>query len=165
MARKVYFSFHYDRDIIRVSRVRNSDVLKSNYERTKFLDHADWESIRRSGSTAIKNWIDNQFIGSTVTCVLIGRETTNREWVDYEIEQSILRKNAILGIYIHNMKDFSGNTDMPGFNPLAKHKIASYDLDDIAPTYDWELNDGYKNIGSWIEIAINNFKRINHFRG
>jgi hypothetical protein len=46
---------------------------------------------------------------------------------------------------------------MPGFNPLAKHKIASYDLDDIAPTYDWELNDGYKNIGSWIEIAINNF--------
>ena len=165
MARKVYFSFHYDRDVVRVSRIRNSNVVASNYDRTTFLDHADWESIKKQGDSAIKNWIDNQLIGSTVTCVLIGRLTDTRRWVHYEIEQSILRKNAILAVYVHNMKDFGGNTDGPGFNPLAKHKVGNRDLDLIAPAYDWELHDGYKNFGLWIDEAVTNFRKIDHFRG
>jgi hypothetical protein len=129
------------------------------------LDHASWESLKKSGDIAIKKWIDDQLIGSTVTCLLIGRETDTRKWVHYEIEQSILRKNAILGVYIHNMKDFNGNTDIPGFNPLAKHKVGNKNLDDIAPLHDWELHDGYKNFGLWIDEAVNNFKKIDHFRG
>lgn len=165
MARKVYFSFHYDRDVVRVSRIRNSNVVTASYDRSTFLDHADWESIKKSGDNAIKNWIDNQLIGSTVTCLLIGRETDTRKWVHYEIEQSIQRENAMLGIYVHNMKDFSGNSDLPGFNPLAKYKVGGRDLDLIAPLYDWELNDGYRNFGYWIEEAVNKFKQINHFRG
>ena len=165
MARKVFFSFHYQRDIISVSRVRNSNVVSAHYDRSAFLDHADWESIERSGEGAIKKWIDGQLIGSTVTCVLIGRETDTRKWVHYEIEQSIVRKNAILGIYIHNMKDFNGYTDMPGFNPIAKHKVAVRDLDDIAPLYDWELHNGYQNFATWIDQAVLNFTKINHFRG
>jgi len=165
MVRKVYFSFHYDRDVVRVSRIRNSNVVTSNYNRTPFLDHADWESIKRRGDSAIRSWIDDQLIGSTVTCVLVGRETDTRKWVHYEIEQSIVRKNAILGVYVHNMKDFNGNTDFPGFNPLAKHKVGYRDLDMIAPIYDWELNDGYRNFGNWIEEAVTRFKQIDHFRG
>lgn len=165
MARKVFFSFHYERDVVRVSRVRNSNVVTSNYNKSVFLDHADWESIQRSGDYAIQKWINEQLIGSTVTCVLIGKETDSRKWVHYEIEQSILRKNAILGVYVHNMKNFSGNTDLPGFNPLARHKVVNKDLDLVAPVYDWELHDGYKNFGLWIEEAVNNFRKINHFRG
>ncbi|OQP63359.1 hypothetical protein A3860_23710 [Niastella vici] len=165
MTRKVFFSFHYKRDIVRVSRIRNSGIVTSNYEKSSFLDHADWESIQRKGSSAIKDWIDSQLIGSTVTCVLIGSETNDREWVHYEIEQSVLRKNAVLGVYVHNMKDFNGNVDRPGFNPLAKHKINGYDLQLIAPVYDWELHDGYRSFGGWIDQAVSKFKHIGHFRG
>ena len=39
--------------------------------------------------------------------VLIGAETANRPWVKYEIEQSIARKNGLLGIYIHRLKDLN----------------------------------------------------------
>jgi hypothetical protein len=63
------------------------------------------------------------------------------------------------------MKDFNGNTDMPGFSPLTKHKVTNKDLDDIAPLHDWELHDGYKNFSSWIDEAVINFQKINHFRG
>jgi hypothetical protein len=165
MARKVYFSFHYERDVVRVSRVRNSNVVSSNYQPSAFLDHADWESIQKGGDVEIKKWIDNQLNGSTVTCVLIGRFTDTRKWVHYEIQQSILRKNALLSVFIHNMQDFNGNTDGPGFNPMRNYKIGNSDLELIAPAYDWDLNDGYKNFGLWIDEAVTSFKKINHFRG
>jgi hypothetical protein len=35
---------------------------------------------------------------TSVTVVLIGTETANRPWVKYEIEQSIARKNGLLGV-------------------------------------------------------------------
>jgi hypothetical protein len=165
MTRKVFFSFHYARDAWRVSQVRNSNVVASTVQRTQFLDHASWQSIERSGEAAIKRWIDSQMEGSTVTCILIGRMTNERQWVHYEIERSIERKNAILGIYIHNLRNQYGEVDLPGFNPMARHKIRGKDLDLIAPVYDWDLNRGYANFGNWIEAAIDAFKAINHFRG
>ena len=165
MARKIFFSFHYQRDAWRVSIVRNSNVVKSNYDRTTYLDHADWQSIERSGDVAIKNWIDNQLVGSTVTCILIGNETDSRKWVHYEIEKSIERQHAILGVYINNIKNQFGLTDVGGINPLSKHRIGWNALTSIAPTYDWVNNNGYLNFSSWIEEAVKNFQRINHFRG
>jgi len=99
MVRKVFFSFHYDRDVFRVSQVRNSNVVTSQYRSSQFLDHADWENVKKQGDAVIKRWIDSQLDGSTVTCVLIGNQTHTRPWVKYEIEKSIERKNALLGIY------------------------------------------------------------------
>jgi hypothetical protein len=165
MARKIFFSFHYKRDSWRVSVVRNSNVVSSNYDKTRFLDHADWQSIERQGDNAIKNWIDNQLMGSTVTCVLIGTETNSRKWVHYEIEKSIVRKNAILGVFIHYIKNKDGLMDYLGVNPLSKYRINGRELISIAPTYDWVNNNGYINLSSWIEQAVKSFESINHFRG
>lgn len=165
MARKIFFSFHYDHDAWRVSIVRNSNIVTNNFNRSTYLDHADWQSILKTGPTAIQRWIDNQLEGSTVTCVLIGAETNSRPWVDYEIKKSIERKNAILGIYIHNIKNQYGVTDYQGNNPFYKHRFGWDELNSLAPTYDWLLNDGYNNFNRWIEQAVNNFKSINHFRG
>lgn len=165
MARKIFFSFHYQRDAWRVSIVRNSNVVSANYDKTPFMDHADWQSIERSGEAAIRRWIDGQLIGSTVTCVLIGSETDSRKWVHYEIEKSIERQHAILGIYINNIKNQYGLTDSAGMNPLSKHSIGWTPLTSIAPTYDWVYNNGYANFGSWIDEAVRNFQPINHFRG
>lgn len=165
MPRKVFFSFHYERDVWRVSQVRNSNVVSNGYTQTPFLDHADWEAIRRRGNTAIKNWIDDQMEGSTITCVLIGRETNSREWVHYEIRKSIERKNAILGIYIHNVKNSRGEADFLGTNPFNTYQVNSKNLSLIAPTFDWVNQNGYLNFGDWIEKAVGSFKEINWFRG
>ena len=60
MARKVFFSFHYERDNWRASVVRNSDVTKKSVQEAGFIDAADWENVKKGGDAAIKRWIDNQ---------------------------------------------------------------------------------------------------------
>jgi len=82
MARRVFFSFHYQDDIWRVSQIRNSRVTK-DWEANTFLDAASWESVRRKGEPAVKSWIDRQLDGTGVTVVLIGTQTADRRYVQY----------------------------------------------------------------------------------
>ena len=105
MARRVFFSFHYDRDIFRVSQVRNSGVVTSKYQESGFIDHASWESLKKQGDEAIKRWINGQLDGASVTVVLIGAETYGRQWVGYEIQRSIEQGKGMLGIYINRLID------------------------------------------------------------
>jgi len=42
MARRVFFSFHYEKDIWRASQVRNSWVMKPDREAAGFWDAASW---------------------------------------------------------------------------------------------------------------------------
>jgi hypothetical protein len=142
LARKVFFSFHYDRDSWRVSQVRNCNVV-SGYDKNPFYDKAKWEQIKRQGDAAIKRWIDGQMKGTSVTVVLIGRDTSKRRWVGYEIEQSIALGKGLLGIDISKIKDRLGQTDEAGLNPLPR----GYTY------YAWNRDDGRANLSRWIEAA------------
>jgi len=57
--------------------------------------------------------------GTSVTAVLIGKETYNRDWVEYEIKKSWKEGNGIVGIRVHNLEDKDGRTDSRGKNPLS----------------------------------------------
>lgn len=156
MPRKVFFSFHYDRDVVRVSQVRNCNVVTSAFTQDAFLDAAAWETVKRGGETAIKKWIDSQMEGTSVTVVLIGKETSQRKYVKYEIEQSWNKGNGVIGIYIHNAKNFAGLTDTKGANPFEDFNMknnASEKLSNRIKTYDWINDNGRQNIGNWIEQA------------
>ena len=142
MARKVFFSFHYERDAWRVAQVRNSNVV-SDYDKNPFYDKADWEAIKHRGDRAVRNWIDEQLRGTSVTVVLIGEETSTRRWVTYEIEQSVEREKGLLGIDISKIANSRGETDETGTNPLP----AGY------PIYRWNRDNGRENLGRWIEEA------------
>ena len=117
MPRRVFFSFHYDADIWRVSQIRNSRLTK-DWESNTFLDKASWESVKRKGDAAVMAWIDREISGTGVTIVLIGTHTSERRFVKYEIEQSYKRGNGLLGIYIHGMKHHDRKTTRKGRNPL-----------------------------------------------
>ena len=157
MVRRVFFSFHYERDIWRVSQVRNSWVTKPDIEEAGYIDAAGWESIEKQGEEAIKRWIMTQLDGTSVTVVLIGTETSKRQWVGYEIDQSHRKGNGMLGIYIHNVKDQKSLTDTKGSNPFDNWYIEQNGqktyLSQLYPTYDWVSDNGYDNIGDWIEQA------------
>jgi len=157
MARRVFFSFHYERDVWRASQVRNSWVTKPNREFAGFMDAASWEQVKKQGKEAIKKWIGDQLSGTSVTVVLIGAETSTREWVQYEIKASYERGNGMLGIYIHNIKDANQKTDTPGnstFGEIGKDLNGnSVYFWQVYPTYDWVLDDGYNNLGDWVEKA------------
>ena len=157
MARRVFFSFHYDRDIRRVVQVRNSWIVRAGNETQPFIDKAEWESIKRTGTQAIEKWIDKQLSGTSVTVVLIGAETFDREWVKHEIKRSYELGKGMLGIYIHNVKDPQNGTDTKGKNPFdnwsVKKNGRDVPLSEFYKTYDWVRDDGYSNFASWIEAA------------
>jgi hypothetical protein len=155
MARKVFFSFHYERDAWRAGQVRNSNVVAES-DRHGFIDAVDWEAIERQGEQAIKNWIASQLNDTSATVVLIGAKTSERDWVAHEIVESWNRGNGIVGVYIHNMKDQYSQTDLKGTNPLDKVTLKSSGaaLSSICRTYDWVADDGRRNMGAWIEAAV-----------
>ncbi len=157
MARRVFFSFHYERDIWRASQVRNSWVTKPDREAAGFWDAAAWEEVKKKGDAAIKKWIDDQLTGTSVTVVLIGTETSNRDCVKYELEQSWKKGNGILGIYIHQMKDKDSKTETIGSNSFGSIFTSPNDdkkyFFERFPTYDWVDDDGSNNFGDWVEKA------------
>jgi hypothetical protein len=146
MARRVFFSFHYQRDLWRVNVVRNSGAIEG-ISAAGFHDASLWEETKRKGDIAVKKLIDSGLNGTTVTVVLIGAETANRKYVSYEVEQSVVRRNGILGIRINDIKDKDGRTDPPGAVPAALTKIGS-------AVYTWE----YGKLGEWVEKA---YKSVN----
>ena len=139
MARRVFFSFDYD-DVFRANVVRNSNVIRG-IEKAGFIDAADREKIKNDGA-AIRNWINGQLKGTSVTAVLVGQNTCSSGWVKYEIKRSKEIGNGLLGIDISKIKDRNGNTtDRCGQIPNG------YDF------YLWFKEDGYQNLGDWIEQA------------
>jgi hypothetical protein len=154
MARKTFFSFHYERDAWRAANVRNSGVLSKDDE-YGFIDAADWEKIEREGDAAIKRWIQDQLKNTTATVVLIGAETATREWVLYEIRESWKRGNAIIGVRIHGIKDDESKTDSFGANPLDAVKFEDgKTFSTVCKTYDWVTDKGREHLGEWIEEAV-----------
>ena len=117
MAKRVFFSFHYQ-DVIdfRVNVVRNHKLTKEN--NSGYFDASIWENAKKTSDLALKRLINNEIQNTSVTCVLIGTETYNRRWVDYEIMKSISKGNKILGIHINGIKGKDKKTKTKGNNPL-----------------------------------------------
>lgn len=157
MARKVFFSFHYSRDIMRVSVVRNSWRFRPGHETQTFVDKAEWEQLKRIGTKAVENWIERQLVGTSVTVVLIGQDTASRKWVLHEIKRSHELGKGMLGIYIHRIKDPAKGTDIKGANPFAYWSVTrsgqTVPMSQLYPTYDWVGDDGYSNLTTWVERA------------
>jgi len=116
-----------------------------------------WEQVQKQGDEAIKRWINNALNGTSITVVLIGAETSTRRWVKYEISQSYNRGNGMLGIHIHNIKNSLQQTDTKGTNPFETLYItrngSKVYLSQMYPTYDWVYDNGYENLGKWVEQA------------
>lgn len=118
MAKTVFYSFHYDRDVHRVQLVRNINALEGQ----SLLNAQDWEAVRRRGRQAIENWIDDQMKYKRAVIVLVGRETAGREWVNYEINKAWKDRKPLLGVRIHGLASLRDGADRPGespFNPNA----------------------------------------------
>lgn len=157
MARRVFFSFHYENDINRSMTVRNSWVTQGK-EAAGFIDRAAFEQIKRQGDNAVLRWIDSQLEGTSVTVVLIGSETLSRPFVQYEICQSLQRGNAVIGVLINGIRDMNTRTTSIKGNV---HTIIGYYndktpayFDDICDSvYVYSEQNGYANLGIWIESA------------
>lgn len=153
--RQVFFSFYYKEDAWRAGQIRNMGVVDGN---EPFSDN-DWEEVRRKGDDAIKKWINAQMEKRSCVIVLIGENTSDRKWVQYEIEQAYNKGKGLFGIYIHNLKNEKGFTSKQGKNPFDEIKFTNGDkLSTVIKCYNPPSDDTYnyisKNIENWIETAI-----------
>lgn len=155
MAKKqIFYSFHFDNDVMRVQQIRNIGVIEGNTP----VSVNEWETIKRGGETAIKNWIDTNMKYKSCLVVLVGTDTANRKWVKYEIEKAWNDGKGVLGIYIHNIKCPRTGTTYQGGNPFSSFNVSGVSLSSIVKCYNPSsfsaYNDIAQNIDSWIDEAI-----------
>lgn len=160
MVRRVFFSFHYE-DVasFRANVVRNSWVTKPNQESAGFFDASLWEQVKKEGNIAIKRLINKGLKNTSVTAVLAGSQTYTRPWVQYEILESFKKGNALLTIYIHNIRDKRGLTSAKGPNPLDYIFFRKDPINRIINLWQWKNNQweyydkvNYSNINYYIEF-------------
>ena len=118
MARTVFFSFHYQRDIWRVNQIRSIPNITGNAA-AGFKDASLWEESKKKGDDVIKRMIDKALEGTSVTVVFIGAKTAGRKFINYEIQKSLDRGNGLVGMQIHHLKNHLGEIDVVGDIPKA----------------------------------------------
>ena len=119
MARRTFLSFHFTPDIWRVWNVRNSWVVRDNEQQADgFFDGSVFEASKRESPDSLKRFLREGLKNTSVTCVLAGKETSQRRWVRYEIVQSVLKGNGLLTVDINNVKNKAGETTIKGVDPL-----------------------------------------------
>ncbi len=152
--RQVFYSFHFDNDVMRVQQIRNIGTIEGNTPASV----NDWEKLKQKGDSAVENWIDENMKYRSCVIVLVGLETANRKWVKYEIKKAWNDKKALLGIYIHNIKCPRNGTCSQGANPFAKFNIGGKPLSSVVNCYNPNSYNAYNDIAdkidSWIEEAI-----------
>lgn len=156
MAKKpVFYSFHFDNDVMRVQQIQNIGALDGNSPASP----NEWERLKRTGNTAVKNWIDNNMRYKRCLLVLIGSQTANRPWVKYEIEKAWNDGKGVLGIYIHNLRCPRTGTCLKGANPFDQFTLSGGSrLSSVVSCYDPSPFAAYRdisaNIETWIDSAI-----------
>ena len=194
VARRTFFSFHYEADVTRAWVVRNSWVTKiaqGEREAAGFFDSSVFEAKERESVETLKTFLREGLRNSTVTCVLVGTQTALRRWVRYEIFRSFIRGNGLLAIRVHSILGLNKRQSASGANPFRNiafkvdgdkvrfkeymtsgwqlaRDVGSMRLSDVTyslggktnhsfstlfPIYDWISDDGYENLGAWIEGA------------
>lgn len=116
-----FYSFHFDNDIARVSQVRNMGAVEGD----QIVNDNSWEQIKRGGGDAIQKWIHSQMTATDVVIVLVGSQTSERHWVDYEIRRAWDTYKPLFGIRIHGLKNFAGQTSTVGSNPFDNVKLSN----------------------------------------
>lgn len=122
MARRVFFSFHHEADCWRVNQVRMANVV-GGFENAGFYDESEYDDLRTKGEAAIRAAIRKKLDRSSVTVVLVGAFTAFREWVQWEVNESVKRGNGLLAVYIHHLKDRNGLTTSWGLKPVVDDTI------------------------------------------
>lgn len=155
MKRQVFYSFHYGNDVRRVAQIRNIGAIEDN----KPVSENKWEEVKKSGSAAIEKWIDENMNNRSCVIVLVGAETANRKWVQYEIAKAWNEGRGLVGIYIHNIKDPVYGKGTKGANPFESFTFDDgTKLSSLVKCYNPNPSDAYNDIAAhlenWIEEAI-----------
>ncbi len=148
--RQIFYSFHFDKDVMRVQQIRNIGTIEGNTP----VSVNDWEQVKRGGTKAIENWIDQNMKYKNCVVVLIGEDTADREWVKYEIKKAWSDGRGLVGIYIHNLKCPRNGISRQGKNPFEQFTIGGRSMSSIVTCYNPSSYDSYGDIKNNLERLV-----------
>jgi hypothetical protein len=116
MTKQCFYSFHFKPDNWRAGTVRSIGVIEGNQP----ASDNEWESIVSGADKdqKIQNWISSQMKGRACAIVLVGTNTANRKWINYEIVKAWNDGIGVVGINIHGLRDCDELTCAQGANPF-----------------------------------------------
>jgi len=107
MARHVFFSFKYKPDVWRANSLRNQARLLG-VSSTGYWDDSIYERSLASNPEYIKQKIREGLENTSVTVILVTYITQKSNYVKYEYDKSIEKRNGILQLDVSDMKDQEG---------------------------------------------------------
>lgn len=151
--RQIFYSFHFDNDVMRVQQVRQMGVVEGNTP----VSPNTWEEVKRT-KASIEKWIDDNMKYKSCAIVLIGTETYKRPWVKYEIEKAWKDSKGLFGIHVHNLTCPNNGKCAKGPNPFDAITFKHGDKVVVPMVYDPKASDAYNdiaaNLSAWVEAAI-----------
>lgn len=142
--RKVFVSYHHvDQEAVNYFRTTYGSTLEvfGDKSLTKPFNSMDTEYVYRK----IR---ENHIHGSSVTIVVIGNETWKRKYVDWEINATIAKDHAVLGILL------PGITPTPYSDGISRRRIPQRLFDNH--------QSGYAHIIEWPSSARELTDAITH---
>jgi hypothetical protein len=103
MARHTFFSFHYNKDVMRAQVIKNAWVTQNRVD-SGFFDKSAFEKAKVESPQNLKRFLTGKLDGTSVTCVCVGAQTFARPWVRYEIIRSVQLGKGLLAIRLDNVK-------------------------------------------------------------
>lgn len=101
MARKIFISYQHKDQM----KAKGFNLLKWNKNvNVEFVGRHLLDPVDSKNEEYIKSKVSEQIKGTSVTVVLLGKETHESDWVKWEIERSLAKDNpnGILGIRLEN---------------------------------------------------------------
>jgi len=115
MAYRTFFSLDY-KYVWKVNQIKNMKNIRSA-SAAGFEDATLWEEAKMKGDQEVHRMIDEALQDTVVTVVCVTHETTDRKYLDYEIDQSLARGNGLVAVQIHHLKDQNGEIGSAGDIP------------------------------------------------
>ena len=99
MLEKIFISF---RESDRQYREGFEGLLQNPNSSLKAIPISSREDVRHQGESAVKNYIKKMLAESDIMICLIGNDSHNSNWIDYEMDVATSKNIPIIGVRIPN---------------------------------------------------------------
>ena len=152
--RQIFYSFHFNNDVMRVQQVRNMGVVDGNTPVTANT----WEEVKGKGDAAVEKWVDENMKYRSCVVVLVGTDTHKRPWVKYEIQKAWNDGKGLLGVHVHNLKCPNKGICAKGTNPFDQFTFKKDGKIVVPKIHDPSASNAYNeisaNLSEWVEAAV-----------
>lgn len=97
MIKRIFISF---RETDRQYREAFEGILKNPNSPLKGIPISSREDVRNQGEKSVKNYIKTLINESDCMIILIGNDSHNSTWIDYEMDVATSKEKPILGVRI-----------------------------------------------------------------